>query len=411
MSSGTLERLEHGAEVRGERARILEAVSDRLEAVVEAAVDTMRVEIPAYAAAPDAFMEDVRHQVRRHYETKLGCLLAEQEVTLDDLSFARGAAMRRARAGLALEDFINAFRVGQQVFWEAVLECADGSALGREAALTLATPLMRYCDFASTHAGHAYAEFLQHAVADADRERRDLLEHLLAGEMPPRGPLCAAVAAYGLGADARMLVVVAVPASPEGDAGAAGAALARAALGETRTLVVGRQGEVVAVPALGPGCDAVEMCARVERACADGLPLALGVSTVAAGVAELPRAYVEARAALECVGESGGVAALPRMSAFRYLTLSAPDTARRLVDPALRGFLAEDRARGGVLRDTIRALAAADLRINVAAERLQVHPNTATYRLRRILELTGRNPRRVDDLLELLTAIALEECP
>ena len=77
--------------------------------------------------------------------------------------------------------------------------------------------------------------------------------------------------------------------------------------------------------------------------------------------------------------------------------------------PALQAFLGEDRARGDVLRETIRALAAADLRINVAAERLQVHPNTAKYRLQRIEERTGRNPRSVADLLELMTAIALED--
>src|SRR4051812_20661391 len=134
MSSGTLERV---ADVRAERERILLAVHERLEEVVDAAVAAMRVEIPAYDAAPDGLLDDVRHQVRRHYETKLGCLLAEEEVKLEHLAFARGAAMRRARAGLALEDYINAFRVGQQVFWEAVLECAGEDMLGREAALTL----------------------------------------------------------------------------------------------------------------------------------------------------------------------------------------------------------------------------------------------------------------------------------
>jgi sugar diacid utilization regulator len=271
---------------------------------------------------------------------------------------------------------------------------------------------MRYCDFASTHAGHAYAEFLQHAVADADRERRDLLEHLLAGELPARGPLRAAAQSYGVSASAPMVVVVAEPAAPDGDPDAASAAIARAALGDTRTLVVVRQAEIVAVPALGPGCDPSRVCERVDAVHArlreEGLPLELGISTLAAGVAELPRAYAEAHAALELV-DGDGVAALPRMAAFDYLTLSAHDTARRLVDPALREFLAEDRARGGVLCDTVHALAAADLQLGAAARLLQVHPNTASYRVSRIEERTGRNPRHVADLIELLVAIKLEE--
>jgi sugar diacid utilization regulator len=53
-------------------------------------------------------------------------------------------------------------------------------------------------------------------------------------------------------------------------------------------------------------------------------------------------------------------------------------------------------------------VASADLNLRLAAGRLQVHPNTAQYRLRRIRERTGRNPRRVTDLLDLLVAIELE---
>jgi len=75
----------------------------------------------------------------------------------------------------------------------------------------------------------------------------------------------------------------------------------------------------------------------------------------------------------------------------------------------VRAFLAEDRARDGRLRQTIRALADADLRLHVTAERLQIHPNTARYRLRRVQERSGRDPRRVADLIELLVAIALED--
>ena len=113
--------------------------------------------------------------------------------------------------------------------------------------------------------------------------------------------------------------------------------------------------------------------------------------------------------ALSGVADEGGVEALARLKPFDYLALHADDTARRLVDPRLRGFLEDDRRRGGALTETIRAVAAADLNLRVAAERLQVHPNTAQYRLRRIEERSGRNPRRIADLLELLVAIALDD--
>jgi hypothetical protein len=416
MFSGLAGGVAGARAVEAERMRILSALLADMDAVADRAVATMRAEIPAYARQDERFFADVRDQVTRHYRTKLQCLLEGRAVTLEDIAFVRGAAMRRARAGFALADYINAFRVGQQVFWEAVVACASGTPVGHEAALTLAAPLMSYCNFASTHAGHAYVELQQYLVADADRERRDLLEQLLAGELPARGPLLAAARGYGLGAATPMVLAVAVPVGPQVDADtshAASAAITRAGLAGPKTLVVVRQAEIVAVPVLRAGTEPETLCDRLqavqERLRREGMPLAMGISTAAAGVAELPRAYLEARAALESVVDGGGVVALPRLSPFEYLARRADDTARRLVDRRLRLFLDEDRARGGVLATTIRAFAAADLNLRVAAERLQVHPNTAHYRLRRIEERTGRNPRRIADLLDLLIAMALDD--
>jgi hypothetical protein len=401
--------------VRAERRRILTAMLERTDALVQSTVEAIRSEIPAYAAQEASFLVDVRDQVRRHYRVKLRLLLEERRVTLQDIAFARGAALRRARAGFALEDYLNAFRVAQQVFWEGVLACAADTPLGREAALTLTAPLLRYCDFVSTHVGHAYVESQQYVVADADRERRDLLEHLLAGTMPTRGPLLAAARAYGIGAETPMMVALAVPVGPRADADtphAASAMIARAVPRQAKILVVVRQAEIVAVPALCHGVGAAELCDHLEaahdRLRREGTSLAMGISTVANGVAELPRASLEARTALGSVGDGGGLVALPRLSPLDYLVLRADDTARWLVDGRLRAFLDDDRARGGALIATVRAFADANLNLRLAAARLQVHPNTAQYRLRRIQERTGRNPRRVADLLGLLVAIELD---
>jgi sugar diacid utilization regulator len=416
MCAAIVEHVAVDEQVRAERRRILRAVLDGLDDVVERAVVALRAEIPAYRDGGERFLEDLRDQVGAHFRVKLDALLEDRMITLEDIAFVRAAATRRARAGYALEDYLNAFRVGQQAFWEAVVDCAGESPFGHEAALTMAGPLMRYCDFASTHAARAYVEYQQYMVADADRQRRDLLEHLLAGEMPTRGPLVAAAQAHGIAADARMLVAAAVALAPCADDDAphvGSAAIACAGLHDAKTLVVVRQTEIVAVLVLGADADPGRMCDRVdalqERLRREGVVLAMGVSAIAKGVGDLPRAYQEAHVALAGVAQDGGVAALARMSPFEYLALRADDTARRLVNPQLRAFLDEDRERGRVLTATIRALAAADLNVRLAAERLQVHPNTAQYRLRRIEERTGRNPRRIADLLDLLVAIALDD--
>jgi DNA-binding PucR family transcriptional regulator len=399
-----------------DRERILAALLADVEDLAERALRRMPAEIPAYQDRDEAFFADVRDQLCRHYRTKLAAL-GQRPLSRQDLAFARPCALRRARAGIALEDFLHAFRIGRQVFWQAVLEQAGDSPGGHEAALQLATPVMRYSDIAATHASRAYVEYQQHLLADADRERRDLLEHLLAGDLPTRRPLLAAAQAYGLADKAPVLVATAMPVHPGADAPhVAAEALSRAGGPTGRALVVRRHAELVVLAALrsaDPAADAADVCDRLEatqrRLRTDGVPLAVGVGTVAAGVAELPRAYQEATAALADVAVEGGVVALPRLSPFDYLALRADDTARRLVDPRLQAFLEDDRARGGRLIETARVFAAADLNLRVAAERLRVHPNTAQYRLRRIEERTGRNPRRIADLVDLLVAIALVE--
>ncbi len=404
--------------VATERARILTELLDDMGDLVAGAVQAICTEISAYAAQDERFVADVAEQVEAHYTTKLKAFREERTVTLDEVSFIRAAAMRRARAGLALEDYMNAFRVGEKALWEAVVATAGDTPLGREAALTLVAPLMRYVDFVTTQAAHAYVEFQQYEVAEADRERRDLVEQLLAGDLPTDTALLSAAHAHGIGRDAQLLVAVAMPVGPSSDSEAAHvacAALARATTPETKTLVVARQSEIVAVPALTERTDAGAVCERLnvvqEQLRQEGIALAVGVGTVADGVGELPRAYTEARAALAGVAADGGVVALPCLSAFQYLTQRPDDTVRRLIDPRLNAFLAEDKARGGVLVETIRAFADADLSLRVAAQQLHVHPNTAHYRLRRIEQRTGRNPRRIADLIELLAAIALGAAP
>jgi PucR C-terminal helix-turn-helix domain/GGDEF-like domain len=357
-----------------ERARILTALLGRLDALSESAVAAIFAEIPAYGARrDDDFYRDVRGQVREFYGTVLSSLLEARGVSVDDIVFMRPAAMRRARSGFALKDYF------------------------------------------STQAGDAYVEFQQSVLAEADRERRDLLEILLAGELPSSGPLWSTALRHGIGPDTRMLVVVAavtVKVGQDADAvRASSAAIIRAHGSDATTLVVARQGEIVAVPAVRTGADPRELCARLEaeqeRLSSDGTALAVGISTVAAGVGELPRAHSEARSALESLSGRAGVVALPQLAPLEYLLLRADETALRLIDPGLRAFIDDDLDRGGVLGATLEEFARSDMNLRAAARKLHIHPNTALYRLRRIEERTGRSPRRVADLFDLMVALAL----
>src|SRR5581483_10412149 len=148
-----------------------------------------------------------------------------------------------------------------------------------------------------------------------------------------------------------------------------------------------------------------------QRACADlqqrRIRLAVGVSTVRTGLAGIADAYAEARTARDGLGGSPGVLALPTLTSFDYLVLRDDETARRLIRPQVRRFLAEDAAAGGTLIATLVEFAACDMNAKTAAQRLHLHVNTAYYRLERIAERTGCDLRRLADVMELLIAVRL----
>ncbi|WP_280425575.1 PucR family transcriptional regulator [Nocardia carnea] len=409
------------------RTRIAGVVYDRTEEIAEQGSAAILAQIPGYAGRDSEFRADVHDQVARLCRTGLGALLAQRRVTAADLAHTRRAAVRRARSGIPLADYITAFRLGQQTFWKNLMVHADDSPTAREATLSMVLPLTRYCDLISTQATHAYLDFQQHQSAEAGRDDHDLIEALLGGTLPDRGPLLAAAAAHGIGpAPGERLVVIAatvLDSSSERDTGGhseidaphiVSSALARTGVNGHRTLAVVRDTDIVAVAGLGRAT-AGELCTRLRRTrealLTEGITTAFGISTVITGVGRLPRGRQEALSALDLLPDGGGVLALPELTPFRYLVLSSDETARSLVDPRIARTLADDQAKGGVLADTIRAFIAADTNLREAADALRIHHNTAKYRLRRIQQLTGRNIRTVTDLVELLVAIELRQAP
>ncbi len=58
--------------------------------------------------------------------------------------------------------------------------------------------------------------------------------------------------------------------------------------------------------------------------------------------------------------------------------------------------------------ETISAFAAADMNITTAASALHVHPNTVRYRLARIADTTGLDPRTFSGLADLHCIIELQ---
>jgi sugar diacid utilization regulator len=394
---------------------IAAALEARRDELISASLDETRSRIAAYRDADPDLLEHVRRHIGEHHDLLCTVLRRGRPALPREFAFVARHAALRARRGIALQDFLEAFRIYHNVIWDAVLEAAEENDGTRDQALAATRAVIRHIDLAATEASAAFLEAQQLLLANGDRVRRDLLEDLLAGRAPSTAAELSVARAAGLEGDVRCVLISALPTvGPEDDSVLRLAAntLATAVRGRGSPLAVTRHAEIVIVRALAAG-ERPSLATPLERACkrakSQGVALAVGVSTIQDGVATLGAAYREASAALRRVAADGGVLSLPDISAFEYLTLREDAVARRLIAPEIERFVAEDREHGGALTRTLLAYADADLNAKAAAEELLIHVNTAHHRLGRIAEKTGRDLRKLSDVLDLLIAIKLSD--
>jgi sugar diacid utilization regulator len=396
-------------ETRQEVERVVDALLERQTELAEVMVEAILAEIPPYAQALEGVVEDVRAHCDAHAGLILEVARDDRAPLREELVFAREAAGRRVRQGIPLDGLLQAFRVGHRTVWEAIVTEATSSDEGRDAAIALVRPAMEYIDICSTQVAEAYLKEEQRLNASADRERRDLLEDLLAGRLPAPGERPAAI---DLDPAADLLVAIARPAGAAPQARDAlehvADALASHLGADVPALVVVRQREVVAVVGVADGRGG-EAAATLLRETGEALrargegELRAGLSTVCFGFAGVARGFAEARQAVDRADAERPVVALTDLSPFEYLVASADSGALRTI--AAKGRLLVETDADGTARETLLAYVACDLSVRDTAERLVVHPNTVRYRLRRISELTGRDTRRFEDLVDLVTVI------
>lgn len=382
-------------------------VGERVNLTAYAATESIWSEVPAYRRLADAGLRsEVEAHCRQVFAAFLGALDGRRFPLPQDFPWTASHALRRVELGIALPDFMSAFRIGQLTLWDDILEGVTARPDTQKAALRVVSQVMRTIEVGSTAAAGAYLEAQQYRVADSARVARDLLEDLLAGHPPVVAPRRASLVAAGLEEDADLVVVVASLGDQGADVGPVRGALATALPG----LVVARQDGVVAVlPVTDPSAD--QVVAAVRRALASmaarNVWPSVGVSGTHTGWLSVPAAYEEATHARKSLLGSPGLRMIEEMSTLDFLVHSQGDDGARIVSPAIRAFLAEDRESNGVFVATLQAYVAANLNAKEAAMALVVHPNTVYYRLERITERTGCDVRRVDELIDLLLAVRL----
>jgi DNA-binding PucR family transcriptional regulator len=179
-----------------------------------------------------------------------------------------------------------------------------------------------------------------------------------------------------------------------------------------RLLVGARDAEVVALyPVSEPAQvhTAKKDAASLAGAVASG-GLSVGLSGWHPGLAGIALAYAEAKEAAQLAAGAGvtdRAVALDEVL-IDHIARFTPHVSR-ILDETLDPLVQYDLAHQTALVPTVRAYVDAGFNLTRSAEVLHVHPNTVMYRLRRVKELSGRDPHDPDDLLILFLALKLAE--
>lgn len=135
-----------------------------------------------------------------------------------------------------------------------------------------------------------------------------------------------------------------------------------------------------------------------------GPAVLIGLSASHPSTAFIPKALHEAKIALDFSTISRRVVRFADLPIRELLVHRGNDYVQSAPKPWMQALIAADGEAEGSLVATLRAMADADMNVQLAGRQLGKHANTVYARLERIKTLTGLDGQRYRDLTELLLA-------
>lgn len=385
-----------------------ERLSSRIDEISESMVERIIAEVPTYRRVPPEVIADVRELAHRNSQVLAETLASRGRLDRRVLDYVAEHVRRRLHVGMGLESMLHAYRVGLSVFWEECMAEAIELGLSRDAALDLLRTTFELSEMLTTHAAGSYVREESRLRARSEQASRDLLEVLILGDVDPAST-APHLAAPGIDPQGDLYVVVG---RVEGAPGSRSDALAMGARSVTDDLSTGRvspllavrQGSIVAVVPAETDTPVVERLAQShDRLLRDAeIELFFGVSPPCGGFGCVPVGFEQAALAASRASRERPVVVLADLPAIEHLMMGATSTTRSLL-MAKASHLSELKPNEiAAMRETLHAVAYANLNLTHAADALHVHPNTLRYRLSKIQERTDQDPRTFGGVVELL---------
>ncbi|MGW0904436.1 PucR family transcriptional regulator [Streptomyces sp. NPDC002853] len=364
--------------------------------LVEAVVDAVHEQVPAYTALDGSRFPEVRAIAAWATDRLLDHWVTDGAIGDADLRRFRGIAAARAADGRPLQAVLRAYRVAAGVLAHEV--AARAPQLSAQDAFALTQLLLTAMDTISEEMTTAYAATSERLAGDRDRSLQLLLDDLIAGRHASLGALGARASRLDVQLPERYCLLVAEPADvTDPQAGSSDISLTTstallAALGgegERRTpattSLATTHGSRAVLLLPSASADAVPEVLRKHawRGCVisgESLDRVAVAHRLAAGALDTapPHAHHPDRALTDADAHVLALlAGHPVMSPDqigRIVLGPLVDSARRHLLEALTAYI-----------DTGSA--------NAAARALDLHPQSVRYRLRRVRDLTARDPQ------------------
>ena len=371
----------------GAAARLAERVLADLGPMLDRMGIAYRSEIAEYAElSAEQFTADVLAVSRSLVTTFFGCVVADRGLTEGELAVFQRSGRQRLEMGLPLESVLHAYRIAGREAWTAVCEAVQP---GEERLLAgLGARWLDLVDRISTVLARAYLAASHERLRHLDARRRELVEALLTADAPSEvaavslrfstvlAPSYVPVVVVGstVAADIDTLLAAAVPGTLGGHRG-------------DRVLLL------VPVAMVNPG-------PRPGALLAWGRPARCGPALLA----EVSHVEKLVGAALS-EGHTEGVFG-PDDLLVEQLLLGNERVAAALRRRVVDQLAARDSS--GVLADTLRVYLSCGS-IPETARLEHVHANTVGYRLSRVRDLTGLDPRVPRDAVLLVLGLGLPQ--
>ena len=366
-------------------AALAQRVLADLDGIVERMGEAYRQEIPEYAALSQGQLAvDVLPVSRRLVTTFLECVVEARSLTGRELEVFEQSGRQRLTMGMPLESVLHAYRIAGREAWSALCAAVGPSETGLLA--DLGARWIDMVDRTSSALAQAYLAASHERLRHVDARRRELVEGLLTATDPSE------VASVSL----RFSTVLAASYVPVLVAGAGAAAGIDALLADAPVGTLGGHRGDRVLMLVPHRVDALRR--RDGNLTCWGRPAVCGRDLLDE-VQHVERLLLTALAEGHATGFFG-----PDDLLVEQLLLGnerVADALRRRVEEVLAS-----RDPGGVIVATLRTYLETGS-VPETARREMVHANTVGYRLGRVREITGLDPRVPRDSALLVLGLGL----